>query len=117
MTRALATLALLLAAGCGGSEQASEGHPCPPGGTKLTYQNFGKAFLDNRCQGCHGAPAGGREGAPEAYNFSTLEQVKKHKDRIYARSADDNTSMPPGPNDPPPSDREKLGEWLGCGAP
>jgi hypothetical protein len=38
-------------------------------------------------------------------------------DRIFARAAGDNTSMPPGPDDPPEAERAMLAEWLACGAP
>jgi uncharacterized membrane protein len=109
-------LAATGALGCG-ETPASEGHPCPPGGTPLTYENFGKPFLDTRCQGCHGGRPGQREGAPESFDFGTHAAAQQHLERIYARAADDSTSMPPGPDDPPADERARLGEWLGCGAP
>ena len=102
--------------GCG-EPSAAETHPCPTEGTRLTYENFGKSFLDTRCQGCHGGRPGQRQGAPESFAFGSHEAARQHLDRIYARAADDNTSMPPGPDDPPSEERARLGEWLGCGAP
>jgi hypothetical protein len=94
-----------------------EEYPCPPGGTDLTYSNFGGSFINAYCQSCHGSNAEDRAGAPGEFIFDTPEQAARHKDRIFARSAADNDSMPPGPEDPSPEEREKLAEWLACGAP
>lgn len=115
----LGMLVLLLAiapsAGCEVLE--IDDFPCPPGGTKLTYAGFGGTFFAANCNRCHSAPSGEREGAPEGYVFDTVEQVRQHKDRIFARSAGPNASMPIGPDDPPREQRDKLAEWLACGAP
>jgi uncharacterized membrane protein len=110
----IAALALVLA-GCGAA--SIEDHPCPAAGTMLTYDNFGKQFLDTHCQRCHGASGSDRQGAPSGYDFRTVEQVRALRDRIFARAAYENTTMPPGPDDPPEDERNKLGEWLSCGAP
>jgi uncharacterized membrane protein len=90
---------------------------CPPEGTKLTYASFGKGFMDANCQTCHGAPTHDRKGAPGSYDFGSVDDVRVHKARIFARATADNTTMPPGPDDPPEAEREKLAEWLVCGAP
>jgi hypothetical protein len=109
-------LALLtLLAGCG-FETLDEAS-CPPGGTTLTYENFGRSFFAAHCNRCHSAPVGDREGAPEGYVFSTHAEVRAQADRIFARSAGDNVSMPPGPDDPPLEARQSLAVWLACGAP
>lgn len=102
---------------CGAFYTSIEDYPCPSEGTALTYENFGKGFIDAYCQSCHGSNADDRLGAPGEYIFDTAEQVQKHADRIFARSAADNDSMPPGPEDPPAEERERLAEWLACGAP
>jgi mono/diheme cytochrome c family protein len=96
---------------------AIEDYPCPPGGTTLTYDNFGKPFLDGNCQTCHGAEATERDGAPSGYDFGTHADAVRWRARIFARAATTNTSMPPGPDDPPAEERELLAEWLACGAP
>lgn len=115
------TLAVALAATCaalaGCAETSFDDHPCPPEGTKLTYETFGRAFLAERCQTCHGQPTSERDGAPSGYDFATLDAVREHKRRIFARAAADNVTMPPGPDDPPASERARLAEWLVCGAP
>ncbi len=106
---------LLLVVAC--KETTIDEYPCPQGGTKLTYDNFGKAFIDSNCQICHGQPSAGRNGAPPSFDFGTVDAIRAHKDRIFARAAADNTTMPPGPDDPPREQRYDLAEWLSCGAP
>lgn len=91
--------------------------PCPESGTDLTYDNFGRDFLVGYCQSCHGAVVGMRSGAPLQYDFGNAESAVVFKDRIFIRSAGDNSSMPPGPDDPPEEARFQLAEWLACGAP
>ena len=92
-------------------------YPCPPQGTRLTYAEFGKGFLDAHCQICHGAAGPNRRGAPSSYDFHDHESAKHFRARIFSRAAADNTTMPPGPDDPPEEARQKLAEWLACGAP
>jgi len=117
----IALLASLFGAGCG--YESLEDHPCPPGGTTLTYESFGRDYMQRNCQGCHeghdeGAPAEGHgHGVPSGYDFGTHEAVLKWRERIFLRAAGANTTMPPGPNDPPGEQREQLAEWLACGAP
>ena len=110
----LAFAALVLAS-CG--YQTIDEATCPPGGTKLTYASFGQPFFASNCNYCHSAETSLRQGAPENYVFSTRAAIAEHKDRIFARSAGSNDSMPPGPDDPPVEERDKLAEWLVCGAP
>jgi len=108
-------LATLSTSSCG--FETIDDATCPTGGTSLTYANFGQGFFARHCNSCHSAPLGKRNGAPDNQVFETLEQVRFHKDRIFVRSAGDNDSMPPGPDDPPIDERKKLAEWLVCGAP
>ncbi len=112
--RLLALIALLAACS---KETTLEDTPCPTGGTKLTYDNFGRTFLATYCQTCHGQPESERKGAPSSFDFGTLDAVHAHADRIFVRAAGDNTTMPPGPDDPPRTERDHLAEWLSCGAP
>ena len=105
---------LLLCASCNYMEMKD--HACPTGGTTLTYENFGKGFMDRYCQGCHGS-IDHRDGAPSGYDFGSPEAIRKYKERIFVRSAAVNTTMPPGPDDPPMDERAKLADWLACGAP
>ena len=109
----------LAATACGacGKETTINDVPCPPAGTTLTYDNFGAAFMNTSCETCHGQADGDRKGAPDGYDFDTLDAIRARKDRIFIRAAADNTTMPPGPDDPSQADRDKLAEWLACGAP
>ncbi len=120
MDRALAVFVLVTSAVAGTSGckvLELEDATCPPGGTKLTYENFGQVFFGSYCNECHSAPDGQRQGAPDSYVFGTLAEIQANKARIYADSAGTNNSMPPGPDDPPLAKRDQLGEWLSCGAP
>ncbi len=98
-------------------ETTLDDRPCPSTGTSLTYENFGKAFMSTYCQNCHGATSNDRKGAPGRYDFGTLDDIRNHRSRIFSRAAADNTTMPPGPDDPPSEERERLADWLACGAP
>jgi hypothetical protein len=111
----LSVAGVLPASGC--KETTLEEWPCPPEGTTTTYESFGKGFMDQHCQGCHGAPSKDRRGAPSGYDFGSVDDVRRFRSRIFSRAAADNTTMPPGPDDPPADEREKLAEWLACGAP
>jgi uncharacterized membrane protein len=113
-----ASLALVLAAlaACLPSTETIDDATCPED-SELTYDNFGAEYLATYCQRCHASAAADRNGAPSSITFDTVEEVRDHMDRIYARAAGDNTSMPPGTDDPPAAEREMLGEWLACGAP
>lgn len=108
-------LAALVCASC--KESTLEDRQCPPNGTTLTYASFGAAFFGTYCQSCHGAPLDQRNGAPAGYDFGTREDIAHWRSRIFSRAAADNTTMPPGPDDPPAEKREQLAEWLACGAP
>lgn len=110
-------LGTLAALGCSGAYESLDERDCPDGSTTLTYETFGAPFLAVYCEGCHGADAVDRRGAPGEYVFDTHEQVTRHRARIFVRAAGGNDSMPPGPDDPSPGERELLAEWLACGAP
>ena len=110
-------LAFVLLAACDPAPVTIDQYPCPSTGTTLTYARFGAQFLSTYCNGCHSAPDGGRHGAPDSFRFDTLDEVHQHAARIFVRAAGPNTTMPPGPDDPPLDQRDKLAEWLACGAP
>lgn len=111
---------------CGGDEIF--GPPtetvCPDGGTPLTYNNFGKPFMEQYCTGCHSSELVGeqRMGAPSFHDFDSLFGIKAVSDHIdettAAGPAAINRGMPPD-GEPQPSDAERyqLGEWIACGMP
>lgn len=101
----------------GGDWASLAERPCPDD-SFLTFENFGAMHLLNYCTGCHasGLPAGERQMAPIEINFDDLDDVRAHADRIWARAADANATMPPA-GSAPDEERAWLGEWLACGAP
>ncbi len=123
--------------GCGGGDD--HGHEPPPGhhhhtGSATgatcpttdapTAQSFGTAFLQTYCLSCHSASLTGdaRQGATEGVNFDTLEDVRRQTEMIDIHAAAGpkatNTQMPPSKSpQPTQQEREKLGQWLACGAP
>ncbi|MBL9043676.1 MAG: c-type cytochrome [Myxococcales bacterium] len=112
-----AALGLVAVAACSLFYTEIDSYPCPPAGTTLRYGNFGATFMDSHCQSCHGSQSIDRQGAPGEFIFDTVEQIQRHRARIFVRSAADNNSMPPGPDDPTAEERRQLAEWLACGAP
>lgn len=117
MSRPAVVLVLVLGLGACFSGPTLDDEPCPQGGTTLTYDTFGAPFFATWCERCHAADSANRHGAPHAYTFDTVDQIRSHASRIFERAAATNTSMPPGQDDPPVDDRERLAEWLACGAP
>ena len=105
---------VVLVAACAPAPVPLDDGGCPPGGTQLTYAGFGAGFFASYCNECHSTS---QHGAPAAYKFDTLDEVRMHADRIFVRAAGPNTTMPPGPDDPPEAERDALAEWLSCGAP
>lgn len=114
--RALGSAFAVALAGCAPAD-AYEDAFCPEGGTTLTYENFGQAFIDRECQYCHASWIEDRKGAPLEYTFDDHASVLHFADHIYDRSAASNRSMPPGPDDPSQDERDDLAEWIACGAP
>ncbi|EYF00722.1 hypothetical protein [Chondromyces apiculatus] len=99
------------------------GATCPPDST-LTYDTFGRPFMEAYCTSCHSAHLTGaqRQGAPTDHNFDTLEACHEagadHIDQTTAAGPDRvNDSMPPIYPAPSEAERRQLGEWLACGMP
>lgn len=116
-TAARIGVVMWLAAATGCSYETLDEAVCPPEGTELTYESFGRGFMERNCQGCHASFLEIRDGAPPSSTFDDVESIRDQAERIYARSAGANDSMPPGPDDPPEEERAMLAEWLACGAP
>ena len=96
---------------------------CPPQGTSLTYNNFGKPFMESYCTRCHDSNKMGemRQGAPAYHDFDTLigiKQVSNHVDETAASGPEaTNLAMPPDGAKPTLAERQMLGEWIACGMP
>ena len=109
----LFALALLasLAAACSGSGGQTTGSTCPSDST-LTYETFGQSFINSYCAACHS----GRE-QPTLSSLSAIQAHLDEIDRVAAAGPNAvNTAMPQG-GSLPDAERQKLGEWLACGAP
>ena len=113
----IAIFGLLIAINACGQWTELDEVDCPLEGTTLTYQNFAAGFFAAHCARCHSVNVDDRNGAPIAYVFDTHDQVRALRERIFLRSAAENVSMPPGPDDPSDEERWMLAEWIACGAP
>jgi hypothetical protein len=112
--------------GCCAGEEDIFGPPtqaaCPQGST-LTYQSFGKPFMEQYCTGCHHSDLVGaaRHGAPTFHDFDTLSGIKavsEHIDQTAAAGpAGVNQGMPEEGPFPTTAERYLLGEWIACGMP
>lgn len=92
-------------------------HECPDD-SPLRYQNFGAPFFYAYCTGCHSAEQKDdmRQGAPLHLNFETLDKIRDQAVIIYNAAADTNDKMPPT-GGPEALARQRLADWLACGAP
>lgn len=131
--RAIFTLLVLVAA-CGSDSPTPTGTVCPdPDPMDLTYDNFGKPFMEKYCNMCHSStlPHSERNGAPLYHDFDSLLGVMRVPDHIdeQAGSGPDatNTFMPPGEcpatpgaklsvlcMQPTQAEREQLSKWIAC---
>lgn len=95
---------------------------CPPSST-LTYETFGKKFMEDYCTRCHSSTLVGaaRQGAPSFHDFDFVEGIRPLADHIDETTASGpaatNLGMPEDGNKPTLAERQQLGEWLACGAP
>jgi uncharacterized membrane protein len=117
--------------GCGAAGEDEHEHggsptgsTCPSSSDAATAQNFGTAFMQTHCLSCHSQSATGaaRAGAPVGVDFDTLDDVRRQRALIDTHAAvgpnASNTEMPPASRpQPTQQEREKLGQWLACGAP
>jgi mono/diheme cytochrome c family protein len=94
------------------TDTADTAGPCA-GVPLVTYNSFGEGFMTENCQGCHASTAADRYGAPESVTFDTVEEVWTWRDRILARSAGEDATMPPA-GGVSKDDRTKLEWWLLC---
>ena len=102
-------------------EDLSSGALCPED-SDLTYDSFGKEFVGKYCLRCHTSSLTGADRlAPPGRDFDDLASIRTHARAIDQQAASgpkaNHASMPP--NDPYPAmlQRQRLGQWLACGAP
>lgn len=100
-----AFLGVPLLSGCdSGTETGAE---CPPDNA-LTWEGFGRTFMDTYCVRCHSG-------------YAVQDRVRSDAFRIdmQAGAGPDavNTAMPRSGSRPTVEEREALSTWLSCGAP
>ena len=92
---------------------------CAPGST-LSYEDFGKPFMEKYCTRCHHSELNGseRQGAPLYHDFDTLDGILVVANHVdwYAAAGPSSTNeiMPPNGELPTLQERTNLGEWLVC---
>lgn len=97
--------------GCKANEGSPTGSTCPPAST-LTYANFGQAFMDQNCNSCH--------AGKEKPSLTTQAQIKANLadiDKTSAAGPSATNTVMPEDSSVSDADRQKLGEWIACGAP
>jgi cytochrome c5 len=112
--------------GCGCGHGSVLGPPtgatCPQGST-LTYDNFGRQFMEAYCTRCHSSTLTGdaRMGATAFHDFDMLggiRAVSNHIDEAAGAGPDaTNESMPPNGTRPSLAERQMLAEWIACQTP
>ena len=127
-TTALLLFTAILAFGCSGPVARPFPYGTPsgavcPDGSLLTYETFGRSFMEHYCTRCHSTTNVGdaRNGAPPDLNWNVLATIRENADRMDAIAASGplqhNNVMPPTAPFPIGSERTNLGIWLACGAP
>ncbi|TVQ92514.1 MAG: hypothetical protein EA397_06810 [Deltaproteobacteria bacterium] len=121
MRSSLAALcALILLAACEPDEVEVDAR-CNPS-EPLTWDNWGKGFVDTHCVGCHSSiiPPAQRRDAPVGIDFDTYRGVLLWAERIEERTLtgarqgiDSAELMPPG-GGPTEEELDMLEEWLHC---
>lgn len=105
----LVALGLLpLLAGCGGADCDRE--------PALSWDNFGRGYMETYCTGCHSVlldTALERRDATFGVDFNTYGDVMKHVERVEARGTGENPTMPPS-GGPSEAEIARLEEWLTC---
>jgi len=105
------------------SSAGPSGAACAEGST-LDYDCFARGFFESYCVRCHASTLTGaaRNGAPPDVNLDSraaiTPAIAARVDRVAAAGPTRiNTFMPlsgPAPSD---EERDRLGEWIACGAP
>jgi len=81
----------------------------------LTYDDFGKPFMQQFCNGCHSSLVTEeyRNDAPLGVDFDTYQGVLENRIKIRVQTNPEGPIMPPG-GGPNPDQYADLLEWLNC---
>jgi hypothetical protein len=77
----------------------------------ITYANFGQAFIQDNCLGCHVTRS------PVLTTQASVQAAKTDIDAVAASGPNATNTQMPQDHGVPTDQRVKLGEWLACGAP
>lgn len=111
--RAAGALLLVVMAGCAPGDPAVDDAVFCADAPVTTWDNFGAGFVTENCRSCHMSASADRQEAPEDTNFDDEAATLEWADRILARAAGAEPSMPPeGGTDG--DDRYLLEVWLRC---
>lgn len=116
-TRSLPLLLVLACTPEPDDERRGKGGDASDCDTELVgWDTFARGYLSTWCTPCHSSELVGasRSGAPEGVDFETWAGAALWAERIGATSID--ASMPPA-GGPSEEDRERILEWVECGAP
>lgn len=132
LLRRIALPLVLLACACGDDDpeacEAGHSHEESPtnstcDGSTLTYENFGRDFMETYCTRCHSSELSSEEDrqcAPAGHDFDTLDGILLVREHIDAQAAAGpdavNVAMPPTGIRPTEDERRDLGTWLACEA-
>jgi len=110
MTRGAILAAALLLVGC--AEEDADAVFCDEAPVS-TWDNFGAGFMTENCRSCHMSASADRQDAPIDINFDDQDDALEWSDRILARAAGPDPTMPPG-GGTDGDDRYLLEVWLRC---
>ncbi|MEO7093718.1 MAG: hypothetical protein ABI175_10740 [Polyangiales bacterium] len=127
------TLVLVFLVACGGTPTPTGTVCADPDPGTLTYENFGKPFMEKYCTWCHAGdiPRSNRNGAPIYHDYDTLLGVLQTPDHIDEQAGSgpnaSNDFMPPSRcpsvaggktnkdcEQPTEEERQQLSEWIAC---
>lgn len=112
MSRTSLWILLGVLVGCGGQSEAELAcDRVPP----LTYETFGKGFIEQNCTGCHSSyltTVEDRNYAPPSVNLNTYADIVYWVDRVDVRTLVDQDMPPAGGISE--DTRAMVKEWLTC---
>ena len=79
----------------------------------VNWDNFGRGFFRESCQGCHSSVAVDRYGAPEYINYDGPEDIWANTEWVLRVAGGDEPTMPPQ-GGTTVEDRQRLEVWLLC---
>lgn len=112
MSRTVFCMLLSALVGCGGQEVPEVACDREP---PLTYETFGKGFIEQNCTGCHSSyltTVEDRNYAPPSVNLNTYADIVNWVDRVDARTLVDQDMPPAGGISE--GTRAMVKEWLTC---